>query len=73
MINETIFKIHQDPLLYGYLKYHSYWYKTLYRNPNTLGDMINNMKEEYRLTTKDKIDSILEKMNLVSNLLGVFS
>ncbi len=72
MINETIFRVHQNPLLYQYLKYHSYWYKMLYRNPNLLNDMVNEMKEEYKLTTKDKIDSICKKMNFISNLLGVF-
>lgn len=72
MINETILKIRQNPMLYHYLKYHSYWYKILSRNPNSLNNMINDMKEEYKLTTKDKIDSICQKMNMISSLLEVF-
>lgn len=73
MINETIFKIKQNPLLYNYLKYHSYWYKRLIREPSSLNEMISEMKEEYKLTPKDKIEYICQKMNMVSSLLEVFS
>ena len=72
MINETIFKVKQNPMLYQYLKYHSYWYKRLIRDPSSIDEMISEMKEEYKLTPKDKIDSICQKMNMVSNLLEVF-
>ena len=71
MINETILKIKQNPMLYHYLKYHSYWYKVLMRNPTMLKDMIEDMKEEYKLTPKDKIESINQKMQMVSSLLEV--
>lgn len=71
MINETILKIKQNPMLYHYLKYHSYWYKVLMRNPTMLKDMIEDMKEEYKLTPKDKIESINQKMQMISSLLEV--
>lgn len=72
MINETIFRIKQDPLLYNYLKYHSYWYKILIRDSNSLSYMVEKMKEEYKLTTKDKIEAINSKIEMVSSLLEVF-
>lgn len=72
MINETIFRIKQDPLLYGYLKYHSYWYKILIRDSTSLGYMVDKMKEEYKLTAKDKIEAINSKIEMVSSLLEVF-
>jgi len=71
MINETILKVKQNPMLYHYLKYHSYWYKILMRNPIMIKDMINDMKEEYKLTSKDKIEAINKKMQMVSSLLEV--
>lgn len=71
MINETIMQIKQNPMLYHYLKYHSYWYKILLRNPVMLNDLINDMKEDYKLTTKDKIESISQKMQMISSLLEV--
>lgn len=71
MINETMFRIKQNPMLYHYLKRHSYWYKILLRNPNLIGKMIDDMKEEYKLTTKDKIEALGERMNMISSLLEV--
>lgn len=73
MINETIFKIKQNQMLYHYLKYHSYWYKRIFRDPTNVDQMINEMKEEYKLTPQDKIETICKKMNMVSSLLEVFS
>ena len=73
MINETIFKIKQNRMLYHYLKYHSYWYKRIFRDPTSVDQMINEMKEEYKLTPQDKIETICKKMNMVSSLLEVFS
>ena len=73
MINEVIIRIKQDPLLYNYLKYHSYWYKELYLNQYKLKDMINEMKEEYKLTTEDKIKNINDKLSFISSLLEVLS
>ena len=71
MINEVIIQIKKNPMLYHYLKYHSYWYKILLRNPLLLNDLINDMKEDYKLTTKDKIESISKKMQMISSLLEV--
>ncbi len=72
MINETIFQIRQNPLMYQYLKYHSYWYKILLRDKTMLRQMINEMKEEYKMTTKDKIESIGKKVHMIRSLLEVF-
>ena len=73
MINQVIVDIKQDPVLYNYLKYHSYWYKELYINPNKVNDMIKAMKEEYKLTTKDKIKDLNDKLSLISSFLEVLS
>lgn len=73
MINETILKIKQEPMLYTYLKYHSYWYKELYFDEYKIKDMIEEMKEEYKLTAKDKISDLSDKLSLLSSLLEVLS
>ena len=72
MINETILKIRENPLLYQYLKYHSYWYKILLRDNNRVNEMISKMKEEYKITTKDKVDMVGQKINMIRSLLEVF-
>ena len=70
MIN-VIFYIKNDQVLYNYLKYHSYWYKILIRNPNFLDKMIEEMKIEYKLTMKDKIEDLGERIGLINSLLSV--
>jgi len=70
MIN-VIFYIKNDQVLYNYLKYHSYWYKILIRNPNLLDKMIEEMKIEYKLTMKDKIEDLGERIGLINSLLSV--
>lgn len=72
MINETIIKIRENPLLYQYLKYHSYWYKILLRDSTRINEMILKMKEEYKLTAKDKIDMVSKRISMIRNLLEVF-
>jgi hypothetical protein len=71
MINDVMFYIKQNPMLHQYFIYHSYWYKMLLRNPNLLKNMINEMKEEYKLTMKDKIESFGQRMDMISSLLEV--
>ncbi len=72
MINGIMIYIKSDNMLYEYLKYHSYWYKKIYRNENVLRELISEMKEEYKLTTKDKIEDMSNKITMVRNLLEIF-
>ena len=73
MINETMARIKQDQILYNYLKYHSYWYTRILLNENSIKEMINEMKKEYKLTTEDKLNDLNNKLELVSSLLEVLS
>lgn len=73
MINETMVRIKQDQILYNYLKYHSYWYTRILLNENSIKEMINEMKKEYKLTTEDKLKDLNNKLELVSSLLEVLS
>ena len=73
MINETMLRIKQDQILYNYLKYHSYWYTRILLNENSIKDMIEEMKKEYKLTVEDKLKDLNNKLELVSSLLEVLS
>jgi len=68
---ELLFYIRKNPLLHHYLKYHSYWYKELYRNPSSIKNMEQEMKKEYKLTFEDRMNSFTDKINLISNFLEV--
>ena len=63
--------IRSNPPLNHYLRYHSYWYKSLIRNPSSIKFLEQEMKKEYKLTTEDKISRLNDKMNMVASFLEV--
>lgn len=64
-------KLKNDPMLQKYIRENSYWYKTLNRNPESISILIDEMKEKYKLTTADKINSISEKLDLIKTVMNV--
>ena len=66
-----VYALRNNPPLYHYLKYNSYWYKELYRNPSSIERLESEMKKEYKLTIEDKIGRLSDKINMVSSFLGV--
>ena len=67
----TQYKIFNNSLLHRYLRENSNWYKILNRNPLLLDDMIQEMKDKYKLNTSDKIEKISDKLTMVESLLDV--
>lgn len=65
------FKIKNNPMLQRYIRENSYWYKYLNRNPNLINEMEREMKERYKLTASDKINSISEKLDLIRTFMNV--
>lgn len=65
------FKIKNDPMLQKYIRENSYWYKNLNRNPELLGVLTDEMKEKYKLTTADKINSLGQKLDLITTFINV--
>ena len=54
-----------------YLRTNSYWYKILNRNPFLIDDFIREVKEKYKLRTTDKINDIMDKIDMVSKFINV--
>ena len=73
MINEVVFKIKQDKMLYEYLKYHSYWYKIITRDESKVKDMIKEMKIELKQTPEDKIIELNKKIELLGSFIELLS
>lgn len=71
MINEAVFYIKQDKVLYEYLKYHSYWYKIISRDSNRIKDMIKEMKIELKQTPEDKINDLTKKIELMGSIIDL--
>lgn len=64
-------KIKNDPNLYRYLREHSYWYKSLNRDPAALRDMEQEMRNQYRLTTMDKMEDISHTISLLQSVVDI--
>lgn len=70
---KTQFIIKNNPYLRRYLSENSYLYKYLNRNPNILNQVIEEMKEKYKLTTRDKLELMGEKIGMISSIIDIFS
>ena len=73
MINDIVVRVRQDPKLYNYLKYHSYWYKILTNNPKMIKDMVKEMKKELKETLEDKLNDLNKKMKYINSLIDLLS
>ncbi len=63
-------KILENPKLYQHLKQNSGWIKILNRNPNTFKDFEEAMKEMYKERATDKMDEVLDNIDLISTFLN---
>ncbi|HIU40779.1 MAG TPA: YlbE-like family protein [Candidatus Aphodocola excrementigallinarum] len=63
--------IDSNPNYKRYLRSNSYWYKTLNRNPQMVDSFIKEVKEKYKLRTQDKINNIMDKIDMLSKFINV--
>lgn len=61
-------KIIETPYALKYLRENSYWYKKLNRNPELIDKMIDEMKEKYELKFSNKVEKIINTVDLVSKI-----
>lgn len=67
----TQIKIRNNPNIYRYLREYSYWYKYLNRDPTSVKILEEEMKNRYKLTTKDRLEKISESFSLISSFMDV--
>ena len=60
-----------SPMYKEYIRYNSYWYKILNRNPELINSFIKEVKEKNKLTTTDKISSAMEKIDMLSKFINI--
>ena len=70
---DTLILIRSDPRLNMYLKYNSYWYKELNRNPENFKYFVEDMKIKYKLTPADKINRTVESINMLQSFLDILN
>lgn len=72
MTVELQLKIKNNPNYIRYLREHSYWYKTLNRNPLSFKNFEEEVKDFYQLRPSDKISHALEALEMVQTLMSSF-
>ena len=64
-------RINQDPRQRQFLRENSHWYKYLNRSDTYYKQFIDDMKIKYKLTTSDKLNKMIDNINLVRSFLDV--
>jgi len=67
----TQVKIRNNPYLYQYLRDNSSWYKALNRDPNSIKQMENEMKNVYKLNLTDKIGNLGQKIEMMRTFIDI--
>ncbi len=67
---EIQFALKTNPLYIKYLRENNIWYKRLMRNPNLFKNFVEEMKVQYKMRPSDKINRVVDTINVVSNLLS---
>ena len=53
-----------------YLRENSMWYKELNRDSENVSLFISEMKKKYKLRTIDKVDSIIDSVDLITKIIS---
>jgi len=65
------YKINQDPRQHQFLRENSYWYKYLNRGEIYYKDFIDDMKDKYKLKPTDKINKMMDDLDMIRTFLDV--
>ncbi len=66
-------KLRSNPLYIKFLRENSNWYKYLNRNPDRFDEMVQEMKKKYKLRTTDKINNVIDSVDLITKIFKVTS
>ena len=65
------YRIKQDEKQIMFLRENSYWYKYLNRNNRYYKEFIDDMKDKYKLKPTDKINKMMDNINMVRTFLDI--
>ena len=71
MIIDLQNRIYSDNNLKRYLYEESYWYKYLNRDPGYYKEFVRSMKDKYKLNASDKLNNMLNNINMLQAFLDV--
>ena len=65
------YKIKEDPRQQQFLRENSYWYKYLNRSEKYYKDFLDDMKDKYKLKPTDKLNKIMNDIEMFRTFLDV--
>ena len=70
MNREVLEKLKKDPKYLTFLRENSWYYKELNRDSKSLDKFIKDMKIKYKLRTIDKVDNIVDSVDLITKIMN---
>ena len=70
MRTQVLNKLKENKKYHTFLRENSNWYKELNRDPDNLELFVKKMKEKYKLRTIDKVDSIVDSVDIITKILN---
>lgn len=64
-------KLDEDVKYKQLLRENSYYYKYLNRDSNYYDQFIKEIKEKYKLRTIDKIDNVIDTIDIISKVISI--
>lgn len=68
---DVLNRLKQDKKYLTFLRENSDWYKKLNRDSDNIDLFISKMKEKYHLRTIDKVDNIVDSVDLITKILNI--
>ena len=68
---DVYLKLKEKPIYTKFIRENSEWYKILNRDPNMFDKMVEDMKDKYKLRVTDKIDNVVDSVDIISKFLKV--
>ena len=65
------YRLNQDEKAHTFLRENSYWYKYLNRSSIYYKDFINDMKDKYKLKPSDRINKMIDDINMLQKFIEV--
>ncbi|MBQ6686960.1 MAG: hypothetical protein IJN03_00360 [Bacilli bacterium] len=62
-------ELKKNEKMYNFLKENSYWIKELNRNPESYKKFVQEMKIKYKLRPTDKVNEVIDNIDLISTVL----
>jgi len=62
-------ELKKDEKMARFLKENSYWIKELNRNADNYKKFVSEMKIKYKLRTTDKVNEVIDNIDLISTVL----